>query len=113
MRIYDVISLIDYLETREDTDTQRLATIGLSMGGLLSWWVAALDSRVKVCIDLAAQVDIETLLLHRHLDHHGFYYYVPNLLTAYTTLAIQEKIAPRPRLSLVGKTIRCAWTKAY
>lgn len=55
------------------------------MGGLLSWWVAALDSRVKVCIDLAAQVDIETLLLHRRLDHHGFYYYVPNLLTAYTT----------------------------
>ncbi|MBK4815076.1 hydrolase [Enterococcus faecium] len=103
MRIYDVISLIDYLETREDTDTQRLATIGLSMGGLLSWWVTALDSRVKVCIDLAAQVDIETLLLHRRLDHHGFYYYVPNLLTAYTTLAIQEKIAPRPRLSLVGK----------
>lgn len=65
--------------------------------------MAALDSRVKVCIDLAAQVDIETLLLHRRLDHHGFYYYVPNLLTAYTTLAIQEKIAPRPRLSLVGK----------
>lgn len=91
MRIYDVISLIDYLETREDTDTQRLATIGLSMGGLLSWWVTALDSRVKVCIDLAAQVDIEILLLHRRLDHHGFYYYVPNLLTAYTTLAIQEK----------------------
>ncbi|WP_165006212.1 MULTISPECIES: prolyl oligopeptidase family serine peptidase [unclassified Enterococcus] len=103
MRLFDVMSLIDYLETREDIDTKRIATIGLSMGGLLSWWASALDPRIKVCIDLAAQVDIETLMEHRRLDHHGFYYYVPNLLTEYTTLAIQEKIAPRPRLSLVGK----------
>ncbi len=56
----------------------------------------SIDSRVKVCIDLAAQVDIEILLLHRRLDHHGFYYYVPNLLTAYTTLAIQEKNRSAP-----------------
>lgn len=103
MRIFDVISLINYLATREDVDINRLATIGMSMGGLMSWWTSALDDRVKVCIDLAAQVDIETLLEHRRLDHHGFYYYVPNLLTEYSTLEIQERIAPRHRLSLVGK----------
>ncbi|MGX7173158.1 dienelactone hydrolase family protein [Enterococcus ratti] len=103
MRIFDVIRLIDYLETREDIDMKRIATIGMSMGGLLSWWTSALDKRVKVCIDLAAQVDIETLLEHRRLDHHGYYYYVPNLLTRYSTLQIQAKIVPRYRLSLVGK----------
>ena len=67
MRIFDVLSLIDYLETREDIDTQRIATIGLSMGGLLSWWTSALDERVKVCIDLASQVEVETLLKHQNV----------------------------------------------
>ncbi|KAF1299167.1 hydrolase [Enterococcus sp. JM4C] len=103
MRLFDVIALIDYLETREDMDMTNLATIGMSMGGLLSWWLAAIDPRVQVCIDIAAQVDLETLLAHRRLDHHGFYYYVPNLLTYFSTAQIQAMIAPRARMSLVGK----------
>lgn len=102
MRLFDCMALIDYLETREDMDTNRLATIGMSMGGLLSWWLAAIDYRVKVCIDIAAQVDIETLIQQRRLDHHGFYYYVPNLLKYYSTIDIQKMICPRPRMSLVG-----------
>ncbi|MBO0460874.1 MULTISPECIES: alpha/beta hydrolase family protein [unclassified Enterococcus] len=106
MRLFDVLSLIDYLETREDIDAQRIATIGLSMGGLLSWWTSALDERVKVCIDLAGQVEVESLLKHQMLDCHGYYYYVPDLLTEYTTLAIQQKIAPRKRLTIVGKNDR-------
>lgn len=102
MRLFDVMSLLDYLETRSDMDTQRIATLGMSMGGLLSWWLAALDSRIKVCVDLAAQVDLETLLANRRLDQHGFYYYVPHLLRHFSTGEIQARIAPRPRLSIVG-----------
>ena len=111
MRIFDVLSLIDYLETREDIDTQRIATMGLSMGGLLSWWTSALDERVKVCIDLASQVEVETLLKHQMLDCHGYYYYIPNLLKEYTTLAIQQKIAPRKRLTIVGTNDRMCPTE--
>ncbi|WP_099363534.1 alpha/beta hydrolase family protein [Fredinandcohnia onubensis] len=103
MRLFDLVSLIDYLETREDIDSNRLATLGMSMGGLLSWWLSAIDKRIKVTIDIAAQVDIETLIENRRLDHHGFYYYIPKLLKYYSTASIQEKIAPRPRMSLVGK----------
>ncbi|WP_438763261.1 dienelactone hydrolase family protein [Enterococcus sp. AZ194] len=103
MRLFDIQALIDYLQTREDMDVSSLATIGMSMGGLLSWWLTAIDPRVQVCIDIAAQVDIETLLVHRRLDHHGFYYYVPNLLTHFSTAEIQGMIAPRARMSLVGK----------
>lgn len=103
MRLFDGLHLIDYLETRKDIDSQRLAVIGMSMGGLMSWWLSALDKRIRVCIDIAAQVDIETLMEHRRLDHHGYYYYVPNLLKHYSTAEIQAQIAPRPRLSLVGK----------
>ncbi|MGI8384292.1 alpha/beta hydrolase family protein [Robertmurraya sp. P23] len=106
MRIFDNMSLIDYLETRPDIDCNRMATIGMSMGGLMSWWLSALDERIKVTVDMAAQVHLETLMKKRGLDHHGFYYYVPGFLKYFSTLAVQEMIAPRPRLSMIGKDDR-------
>lgn len=106
MRIFDNIAFLDYLVERPDIDQNRVATIGMSMGGLMSWWMAALDDRIKVTVDIAAQVHIETLRQKRGLDHHGFYYYVPGFLKQFSTLAVQSLIAPRPRLSLVGKDDR-------
>ncbi len=106
MRLYDNLTLLDYLETRPDVDSSRLATIGMSMGGLMSWWLAALDDRIKVSVDIAGQVHIETLIQKRGLDHHGFYYYVPRFLKCFSTLGVQELIAPRPRLSLAGRDDR-------
>ncbi|WP_445668978.1 dienelactone hydrolase family protein [Niallia sp. FSL R7-0648] len=106
MRIFDNIAFLDYLVERTDIDQNRVATIGMSMGGLMSWWMAALDDRIKVTVDIAAQVHIETLRQKRGLDHHGFYYYVPGFLKQFSTLAVQSLIAPRPRLSLVGKDDR-------
>lgn len=106
MRLYDNMSLMDYLETRPDVDSSRLATIGMSMGGLMSWWLAALDERIKVTVDIAGQVHIETLIQKRGLDHHGFYYYVPGFLKHVSTLAVQELIVPRSRISLAGRDDR-------
>ncbi|MCM3781677.1 prolyl oligopeptidase family serine peptidase [Neobacillus mesonae] len=94
--------LVDYMCTRTDIDASRIGTIGMSMGGLMSWWLAALDERIKVIVDICGQVDAHTLIKKRGLDHHGFYSYVPGLLKHYTTLSIQERIVPRPRLSLNG-----------
>lgn len=106
MRIFDNIAFLDYLVERTDVDKNRVAAIGMSMGGLMSWWLAALDNRIRVTVDIAAQVHIETLKQKRGLDHHGFYYYVPGFLKSFSTLSVQALIAPRPRLSLVGKDDR-------
>lgn len=103
MMLFDSLNAIDYLETRSDIDLERIATIGMSMGGLMSWWMGALDERIKVTIDLSAQVDLETLIKTRSLDRHGFYNYVPSLLKHFTTASIQSLIVPRYRISLVGK----------
>lgn len=106
MMLHDNQCLLDYMCTREDIDASRIATIGMSMGGLMSWWLAAIDSRIQVTVDLCGQVDAHTLIAKRGLDHHGFYSYVPGLLKHYTTLDIQKRIVPRPRLSLTGKDDR-------
>ena len=46
----DCIRALDYLNTREDVDTDRIAIWGGSQGGGLSFSTAALDSRVALCI---------------------------------------------------------------
>ncbi|MEH7415324.1 alpha/beta fold hydrolase [Neobacillus drentensis] len=100
--IYDNIRALDYVTARDDVDSSRIAALGMSMGGLMAWWLSALDERVKVCIDIAAQVDAETLVANRGLDHHGFYSYVPSLLKYFRTSDIQRLIVPRHHLSVVG-----------
>lgn len=103
MMLSDTRCLLDYMLSRSDIDNKRVATIGMSMGGLMSWWLAALDERIGVVVDICGQVDAHTLISKRGLDHHGFYYYVPGLLKHFTTLDIQTRIVPRPRLSLTGQ----------
>ncbi|OZB96663.1 dienelactone hydrolase family protein [Paenibacillus sp. XY044] len=106
MMLYDNRRMLDYMCSREDIDASRVATLGMSMGGMMAWWLAALDERVKVTVDICGQVDAHTLMTKRGLDHHGFYYYVPGLLKHFTTLEIQAMIAPRPRMSLTGRSDR-------
>ncbi|MEK4509865.1 dienelactone hydrolase family protein [Paenibacillus sp. FSL K6-2524] len=106
MMLYDNMRLLDYMCNREDIDATRIATLGMSMGAMMAWWMAALDERIGVTIDISGQVDAHTLLAKRGLDHHGFYSYVPGLLKHFTTLEIQKLIVPRPRMSLVGRNDR-------
>jgi len=102
MMVYDSIRAIDYLETRPEVDMSRLGTLGLSMGSTMAWWLAALDERVQVCVDLCCLTDYEELVASRGLDGHGIYYYVPSLLKHFDTAAINALIAPRPHLALAG-----------
>ncbi|MDP4097840.1 prolyl oligopeptidase family serine peptidase [Paenibacillus sp. P96] len=106
MMLYDNRRLLDYMCTRQEIDAARIATIGMSMGGLMAWWLGALDERIGVVIDICGQVDAHTLIAKRGLDHHGFYSYVPGLLKHFTTLDIQKRIIPRPRMSLTGRNDR-------
>jgi dienelactone hydrolase len=102
MMLYDSIRAVDYLTQRDDVDADRIATLGLSMGSNMAWWLAALDERIKVCIDLCCLTDYDALIATAGLDRHGLYYYVPDLLNHFTTAQINALIAPRPHLSLAG-----------
>jgi dienelactone hydrolase len=47
-RVWDVIRAIDFLQTRREIDQTRIATMGISGGGTVSLFSAALDERIKV-----------------------------------------------------------------
>ena len=45
---------LDWLETRDDIDADRIGAIGYSMGGMMLYYLAALDSRVDVAVACVA-----------------------------------------------------------
>ena len=102
MMVYDSLRAVDYLVTRPDVDPDRIATLGMSMGSSMAWWLAALDPRVKVCVDICCLTDPQALIDARGLNGHNVYYYVPGLLKHFTTSTINALIAPRPHLGLEG-----------
>ena len=44
--VWDIVILLDYLETRPDVDSARIGITGVSLGGMHSWLAAALDERI-------------------------------------------------------------------
>jgi len=72
------------------------------MGSTMAWWTAALDERIKVCIDICCLTDFDALIESRGVDLHGIFYYVPRLLKHFSTAQINALIAPRPHLGLAG-----------
>ena len=103
MMVYDALRAVDYLVTRADVDGKRLATVGMSMGSSTAQWVAALDPRLKVVVDICCLTDWHTLVEVGGLKGHGIYYYVPDLLNHFTTAQMNALIAPRAHLSLAGR----------
>lgn len=47
---WDVMRLIDYLQTRDDVDASRIGLIGFSKGGMETYLTAAVDPRIRVAV---------------------------------------------------------------
>jgi hypothetical protein len=103
MMVYDNLRALDYLVSRAEVDPDRIGTMGMSMGSTMAWWLAALDDRISVCVDLCCLTDFQTLIEEKGLDLHGIYYYVPDLLNHFSTSDINALIAPRPHFGLAGR----------
>lgn len=101
--LFDELRALDYLASRPEVDAGRLGAFGMSMGATKAWWLAALDERVKLCIDLCCLTDFDELIRIDNLKGHGLYYFVPGLLKHFRSEEINELIVPRRRLSLNGR----------
>lgn len=102
MMVYDSLRAVDYVTGRPDVDPMRIGTMGLSMGSTMAWWLGALDTRIRLVVDLCCMTDFQALLEEGGVRLHGLYYYVPDLLNHFTTSQINALIAPRPHLCTAG-----------
>lgn len=48
--VWDIMRLIDYLDTRDDVDAKRIGAIGFSKGGIELYLAAAVDKRIAVAV---------------------------------------------------------------
>jgi hypothetical protein len=103
MMMFDEFRAVDYLASRPEVDAHRLGVLGMSMGATKAWWLAALDPRVRVCMDVCCLTDFQELIRLHNLFHHGIYYFVPSLLKHFQTAQINELIVPRAHLSVNGR----------
>ena len=103
MMMFDEFRAMDYLAGRPEVDASKLGAFGMSMGATKAWWLAALDARVKVCMDVCCLTDYDELIKAHGLKEHGIYYYVPSLLKHFQTADINELIVPRTHLSVNGR----------
>ncbi len=103
MMMFDEVRALTFLASRPEVDPERLGAFGMSMGATKAWWLAALDPRVRLCMDVCCLTDFDELIKTHGLKGHGIYYYVPSLLKHFQTAQINELIVPRPHLSLNGR----------
>ena len=103
MMVRDDILALNYLVSRPEVDPNRIAAMGMSMGSTRTWWVAALDERIKVAVSVACLTRYQNLIARGSVRAHGIYYYVPNMLKEHIdTESVIGLIAPRPHLTLTG-----------
>jgi cephalosporin-C deacetylase-like acetyl esterase len=103
MMMFDEVQALTYLSGQQEVDPNRLGAFGISMGATKAWWLAALDPRVRLCVDLCCLTDYEELIKAKNLRGHSIYYYVPRLLKHFQAHEINELIVPRAHLSLNGR----------
>jgi dienelactone hydrolase len=103
MMMFDELRALSYLSSRPEVDPQRLGVFGMSMGSTKAWWLAALEPRVKLTIDVCCLTDFESLIAAHGLSGHSIFYFVPSLLKQFDTTGINELIVPRPHLSVNGR----------
>jgi dienelactone hydrolase len=50
--VWDVMRLVDYLQTRQDVDAKRIGLVGISKGGIETYLAAAVDERIAVAVPI-------------------------------------------------------------
>jgi len=89
---------LTWLGARDDVDRERIGVTGASMGGTHSQWLAAIDTRVRVCVpDAAAPV----ASLDWGMRHHGLCDLMVGLFDAGHDEMLRALIAPRPYLEII------------
>lgn len=99
-RIHDLRRTIDLLSTRDDLDIDRLACLGQSGGGTVTWYAAAIEPRLKAIMPSCAICPfVESIGWQEHCIDN----YLPSAFTWFDLPDIAGLIAPRPAVIVAGR----------
>lgn len=94
---WNCVRALDYLQSRKEVDGGRLGVTGRSGGGAYSWWISAIDDRVKVAVPVAGITDLHNHVVDGAVEGHcDCMFFVNTYRWDYPTVA--ALVAPRPLL---------------
>jgi dienelactone hydrolase len=92
---WNSIRALDYLATRPEVDPNRFGVTGRSGGGAYSWWLAALDDRIKVAAPVAGITDLQNHVVDGTVEGHCDCMFVVNTYR-WDYPEVAALVAPRP-----------------
>ncbi len=99
IRVGDGRRLVDYLETRPEFDTGRLGAMGISGGGMHTFFSTCIDERIRACVVSGYYSTFrDSLFAMAHCPCN----YVPGLAEFGEMHDLAGLIAPRPMLVEAG-----------
>jgi dienelactone hydrolase len=108
LQIWDGMRTVDYLQTRPEVDADRLGVAGLSFGGTMTTYLAALEPRLKVaCISGYLSTIKGDAIGMRGLGNFCGAQYMPGLLTIGDIPEVAGLIAPKPLCVEMGELDMC------
>jgi dienelactone hydrolase len=94
---WNCVRALDYLETRPEVDTSRFGVTGRSGGGAYSWWIAAIDDRIKVAVPTAGITDLQNHVVDGAVEGHCDCMFMVNTYR-WDYPQVAALISPRPLL---------------
>ena len=101
-RVFDLIRGIDFVNTRADLDSSRIGCMGNSAGGLVSFYTACLDERIRLAVVSCAYCSYgESWLKYPHCACS----YVPGIMEYADMGDLGGLIAPRHLVMRIRRSI--------
>jgi len=94
---WNCIRALDYLQTRKEVDASRFGVTGRSGGGAYSWWISAIDDRIKVAVPVAGITDLQNHVVDGCVEGHCDCMYIVNTF-GWDYPLVAALVAPRPLL---------------
>ncbi len=94
---WNCVRALDYLETRPEVDASRFGVTGRSGGGAYSWWIAAIDERIKCAVPVAGITDLQNHVVDGCVEGHCDCMYMVNTYQ-WDYDKVAALVSPRPLL---------------
>ncbi len=94
---WNCMRALDYLQSRPEVDGERIGVTGRSGGGAYSWWIAALDERIKAAVPVAGITDMQNHVVDGCIEGHCDCMFMVNTYR-WDFAKVAALVAPRPLL---------------
>ncbi len=94
---WNCIRALDYLQSRPEVDGEKLGVTGRSGGGAYSWWIAALDERIKAAVPVAGITNLKNHVIDGVIEGHCDCMFMVNTYQ-WDYAQVAALVAPRPLL---------------